>query len=137
MNEDIPDNKTEVTDFLRVARAARFAMVCIVLGFSCITVRMTSNIHNFETIFTDMLGDGAKLPALPLFVLHTQTLLNVLARGIPVVCIAALFMRDIARSFYLLGTLAIASIIMWFVISTAVSLPLNEIISRMSGVPTP
>ena len=135
MNEDIPDNKTEVPDFMRVARATRFAMVCIVLGLSLISFRISQGIPFFELLFKAIPGrDLSNMPLLTVYILKGRTLLLVLSLCLSAACIATFLIRDITCSLYCLGIIALIALGNCLFIYNALALPLSELIPVLPSV---
>lgn len=133
MNEDNHNHNSnfEALNLPRIGHATRFAIACVVLGFSYLSIRSSLSISRFERVFEDMLGSGTRLPALTTFVMGVRPAFVALSFCIPVACIAIFFIRDIARSLYCLGVLALIAIIECIVLFHALSSPLVEIISGM------
>jgi hypothetical protein len=131
-----PESSPQVApiDFLKLAKAIRFALVAIVLTLAYINLRCCFGIRGFESIFNDMLS-GAALPGLTLFVLSWPWLFLGLAVVIPVAAFCTLFSRRIIGSFYLIGCLAIVGIAEAVIVYIAMWSPLIEIIKRMQGGP--
>ena len=103
MKEDISTTETVPSDTARLGGATRFALTCVVLGFSYFSIRGCLAIPNFQVIFQDMLGSETSLPWITKFVLSCRLVFLAVSIGIPVLGIALLFSRDIARSLYILG----------------------------------
>lgn len=133
MNEATHSTETETLNLTRVCKATRFAVACIVFGFSYHTIRSSLNISKFERIFMDMLGENETLPLLTIFVLRARHVFLALSIGIPVACFAFLFVRDVARSICCIGVLILLSILEWTVIDQATWSPMTRIIEKMQG----
>jgi len=133
VNEDPNHTKSKPAADARISHATRFAIACVVLGFSYLSIRSSLSISNFERIFEDMLGRNERLPWLTLFVLRARPAFIVLSCCIPIACIALLFARDIARSIYGLGILILVAMAEGLVLFHALFSPLVEIINRMSS----
>ena len=86
----------------------RFAMVCLVVGLSFPTIRMTLAIDSFSHI-TDSMMKGAKLPAMTSFIFAYRAELVRLAFGLPVVAVAMFFVSSRSLAMYLLGVLVMLS----------------------------
>ena len=80
-----------------------------------------------------MLGDSAKLPTVTTFVLWAHPVILALCVSIPFVAIALLFTRDVARSIYCLGVLALLSILQCILLYQALWSPLGTIVEKMVG----
>ncbi len=80
-----------------------------------------------------MLGEDAQLPAITRFVFAARYGLLALSCGIPIACIALLFTRNIAKSLYWIGVLALVTVVQWVVLFYAMSAPLMMIITQMNS----
>ena len=136
MNDPISCNRPETPDLARIGRATRFAIACVVVGFSYLSIRSCLSIRVFGGYFLDFLGENEILPPLTRFILGVRMPLLALSFGIPAASIALLFTRNIARSLYCLGVLALVSIIEWIVVYEAMFLPLTKVLFRMQN-PSP
>lgn len=74
-------------------------------GDPYLRIRSCQSIPRFARIYSDMLGQGKRLPAFTLFVLREKVPLLVLSVFLPVTAIGLLFTRNIARSLYCMGIL--------------------------------
>jgi len=118
---------------ISVARATLFCQVCMVLGISYLAVRASLSIESFKIIFADMLG-GRPLPALTTFVLGADGFFLSVSLAIPVAAIALLFMPKPTLAIYCVGVLALASVAISVILYHAMTAPLAQIISSMSGM---
>ena len=133
MNEGIHHTGSESPNFIRFCKATRFAIACIVLGFSYVSIRCNLDISRFRRIYADMLGESEALPALTLFVFWARHVFLTLSFCVPAACIAFLFTRNIARSLYSIGVLGLVSLLEYNVLWQAVYSPLFRIIEKMQG----
>lgn len=133
MNDAMPNTQPATPDLARIGHAKRFAIACVVMGLSCLTISSCLNIPRFARIFTDMLGENQGLPVLTTYVLGAHTALLALSFCIPVAAIALVFTRDIARSLYCLGILFLISMVEYVVVNHAKYSPLVRIIEKMQG----
>jgi hypothetical protein len=133
---DTLENKpaASVPEFTAVARAIRFALVCILVAFSLLNIRSALSINKFGTIFRDMLGNKP-LPELTTFVVSSPTLFALLSFAVPICAVAMLFSPRFVRSFYVLGVLAVVIIAELLVLYHALMAPMGQIMSGLSGVP--
>jgi hypothetical protein len=133
MNDLIPSEQPGPTEPMRIGRATRFAIACVVVGLSYLAIRSCLGIPKFARIFMDMLGANERLPAITVFVLRAQPVLLALSYGIPAAAVALLFTRNVVRSLYCLGILVLVSIVECIVVIHAMYSPLTAIISKMSA----
>jgi len=133
MNDPIPGNQPGPTELASIGRATRFAIVCMAVGISWLAINNCLRIPKFAGIFTDMLGENERLPAITTFFLRNYEALLVLSCCIPVAAIALLFTRNIARSLYCLGILILISIVECVVVIHAMYSPLTTIIEKMQN----
>lgn len=131
MNNPIPGGQLPTPDLTRIGRATCFAFVCVVAGIACLNINSCLGIPRFAHIFSDMLGENERLPALSVFVLRAQPVLLVLSCCILVAAIALLFTRNITRSLYCLGVLTLISMVEYAVVWHAKASPLVRIIEKM------
>ena len=136
MKDPIPSNQPGPTELMRLGRATRFAIACVVVGLSYLAIRSCLGIPKFARIFSDMLAENERLPAITVLVIRGQPVLLALSYCIPAAAIGLLFMRDVARSLYCLGILILISIAASAVVIFATYLPMMTIIEKMQG-PTP
>ncbi len=118
----------------QIGRATRFALACIVVAFSYFSIRSNFCISGFAQMFQDMMGQDAQLPAITRFVFAARYGLFALSCGIPIACIALLFTRNIAKSIYWIGILALVAVVQWVVVFSAMSEPFIQIINKMQEV---
>ena len=130
MNEPQQIPPEETIDVAQLARAIRFAFVALVGSISYFSIRTSLTIPAFRAIFSDMLN-GKPLPLITEWVLSTAPMFAAFSIVVPIVAIATLFSRNFVRSFYILGGLAIFSVIQFVIVYQAMSLPLVEIIKSM------
>lgn len=136
MNDPIPSNQPVPPELMRIGRATRFAIVCVVVGVSWLAIRSCLGIPKFRHIFSDMLGENERLPAITMLVIRGQSVLLALSYCIPAVAVGLLFMRDVARSLYCLGILILISIVTSAVVIFATYLPLMTLIEKIQ-TPSP
>ena len=127
-------DENPVVEIRQIGRATRFALTCIVVAFSYFSIRSSLSIPGFERIFADMLGADAQLPAITRFVIAARYGLLALSCAIPIACIAFLFTRNIAKSLYWIGALALVTVVQWAVLFYAMVAPLVTIINQMQEV---
>jgi hypothetical protein len=132
LNEAKQVPQLDAIDVRQLARAVRFALVAIVLGLSYLSLRSSLSIGSFEVIFRDMFG-GKPLPTLTQFVLSARLLFVAVSILVPIAAVATLFLRDVIRSVYLIGTLGFVTIAQFITLYHGLSAPLTQIISAMSG----
>jgi hypothetical protein len=127
----------ESIDVLRLARALRFALGVIVLGFAAYSIQANFSMRNYAQIFKDMLGEGpgSELPPLTVFVLAAQTPLLLLSAATPIVCVAQMFSRKVIPSIYILGIAGLVMMVQTALLYFAVALPFMEIMRRLNGGP--
>ena len=136
MNEASESNSPQTRDFMQVARAIRFALVCIILGLSYFSVRSSLSIHAFQQIFTDMLG-AKPLPSITTFVIAARPVFIGISFAVPIVAVICLFARGLVLPFYIIGILVLLTIAELIVLYHGLFGPLSQIISGMSAGPTP
>ncbi len=126
--EEIP-----AAEIRQIGRATRFALACIVVAFSYFSIRSNLSIPGFERIFADMIGEDTQLPAITRFVIAARYGLLALSCGVPIACIVFLFTRNIAKSLYWIGVMALVTVVQWVVLFYAMSAPLMMIITQMNS----
>jgi hypothetical protein len=109
-------------DTAALARAIRFALVCILLGLCYINLHCALNINAFISIFKDMLN-GKPLPAITVFVIQSRILLTSLSVILPFCAFLTLFSSQLIRSFYALGLLALLTLIELVTVYSALGVP--------------
>lgn len=125
------DHSNQATELHKAIKAVRFALVLVLIAASYPAVRLSLGISKFRMIFADMLGDGAELPVLTKGVIASEPVLIALSVAIPLVGIALLFVRNVTRSLYVLGGLFLLLVPTCIVVSTALFMPLVDIIEKM------
>jgi len=103
MNEAKQTQQEDAIDFLKLARAIRFALVAMVIGFSYLGLRASLVIKGFGKIYEDMLGRDERLPVLTTFVLNARFLFVTISILIFIIAVATLFSRRLVRSVYIIG----------------------------------
>ena len=93
MNETDSTTPNEAVDALQLARAVRFALVSILLGFSYLSIRGCQSFSGFEQIYKDMLN-GRPLPTLTRFVLGAAPLYVATSILVPLLAISTLFFAE-------------------------------------------
>ena len=126
-------DENPAAEIRQIGRATRFALTCIVVAFSYFSIRSSFCIPAFVQVFADMLGEDAQLPAITRFVFAARYGLLSLSCGIPIACIALLFTRNIAKSIYWIGILALVAVVQWVVVFSAMSEPVMEVITKMQS----
>jgi hypothetical protein len=116
-----------------LARATRFALAMIAIVLAYLPFRFSMLISNFEKISEDMLGAASQIPVITRYLFASAPFIVALSGAIMLAPVAVLFMRNIPRSLYILGALAVVSVVNSVVISHALFAPLLEIITRMQG----
>lgn len=134
MNPAEKSSRSAAIDVDQLGRAIRFALVAIVLGLSYLALRSSLGMASFEQVFLDMLG-GKPLPALTAFVLNARPLFLAVALFVPAAAVACLFLRRVALSLYIVGVLALVTLVQSIVLYHALSAPLTQIISMLQEVP--
>lgn len=119
-------------DIRQLGRAVRFALVAIVLGLSYFGIRASLSIENFHQIFTDMIG-GKPLPPLTTFVINARPGFMFVSFIVPLVAFGMLFVRNLVISIYVIGVLALVTLIQFIVLYHALSAPFIQIATNMSG----
>jgi type II secretory pathway component PulF len=119
-------------DVLQLAKAIRFAFAMFIVCIGYFSIRSSLSIPGFEQIFKDMLG-GKQLPPSTALLIHASSIVVAVSFLVPLCAIVSLFNRDLIKSFYLLGTLAIITLVEFVWISHALFAPLMMIISSMQG----
>lgn len=132
MNEAPPTPPRDTIDIRQLARAIRFALVAIVLGLSYFSFRASFSIENFGLIFKDLLG-GKPLPVLTQFILSAAPVFVAVSILVPIVAAGSLFLRSVIGSFYLIGALAIVTLVQFITLYHGLSAPLAQIITAMGG----
>jgi hypothetical protein len=131
-----PPSARDTSHVLELARATRFALVCIVFGLSYFAIRASLNIPAFMRVFEDMLGSGSQLPALTISVFKARHVFVGISFAAPALCLGLLFVRNIPRAIRLIGVTALVVIAESIVLHNALTAPLTEIVTRMqSGAP--
>jgi hypothetical protein len=128
-----PSLSSDASELRDLAKATRFALVCIVLGLSYCAVRASLNIPAYMRIFEDMLGSGSQLPAITLFVFKVRYLFVGISFAVPALCLGLLFVRNVPRAIRVIGVLVLVVIAQSIVLYHALMAPLTEIIRRMQG----
>jgi hypothetical protein len=128
--EQIPQQ--DAIDVRQLARAIRFALFAIVFGLSYLSIRSSLGIGSFELIFREMFG-GKPLPALTQFILGARPLFLIISVLVPVVAVAALFLRRVAVSIYVMGVLGFVTIAQFTTLYHGLSAPLTRTISAAFG----
>jgi len=127
-------NPPPAIDLAALARAIRFALVCILLGLCYINVRSALSINAFISIFEDMLN-GKPLPSITMFVIQFRILFASLSVILPFCAILILFSSQVIRSFYALGLLALITLVEFATLYYALLSPLRVIIQSMGASP--
>jgi len=134
MNDTEQKQTTNEIDVAKLARAIRFAFATIVFVLSCFSVNSSLYIGNFHAIFRDMFT-GKPLPLLTEFMLGAEQWIILFSILLPLGVIGTLFLRNLARSFYILGALALVTIVEMAVLSYGLWLPFVEIIKNLQATP--
>jgi hypothetical protein len=129
---ELPD-PIEPPDLIAITKAIRFAIVCVVLGISYFNIRSALSLDKFAQIFADMFGPAKPLPALTELVLRSPMAVLALSALIPALAVSTLLSRGLVRPFYALGALTLASLAFLVVLFHALSAPLNQIVTGMTG----
>ena len=127
------DAEKLVVNFVRLAKAVRFAFVMVVVILSYIAIRTNLCVLSFGQIFHDMLN-GQPLPTITTFVLAAYPFLILTSLAVPLVAIGSLFSNRLVGSFYLLGTLTAFSAMQVILVSQGLLGPLFQIINNLSGM---
>ena len=122
-------------EVLALARAIRFALVCILLGLCYLNIRTALSIDTFGLVYKDMLGNR-KLPALPAFILQFRSELIWSSIVIPVCAVASLFSNRVTRSFYALGILALFTFLEMIILLYALFSGFGMILQALGGDPS-
>ena len=101
--------KAEGRDLEKVLGGLRFALVCVVLGMVYLNMRLCHGIETFREIAADWL-DGRALPWSTGLVLGWKVLFLLANYGLGAVTFACFFLPVRARTFYVLGVLALLQI---------------------------
>ena len=109
-------------------RIIRIAVALIVVGLSCVNIRYALNIGRFRAIFKDFSAEP--LPALTVFVNQFHLPLVLLSLILPACAIAAIFMRSLAKSFYVLGALGVLTFAEGMLLHQALVAPIETLITR-------
>lgn len=136
MNEPQQTPQDDAIDVRQLARAMRFALITIVLGLSYVSLRCSLSIGTFELMVQDMLGQEP-LPFLTRMVLSARPLLVAVSILVPIVSLATLMFRRVVTSFYVLGVLVLVTAAQLITLYHGMSAPLVQIVSGISGGPTP
>lgn len=118
-----------------VARAIRFAFVCFLLVPSYFNIRGSFLISNFKGLFSDML-EGHSLPLIASFVLANRWLFITTSVLLPSIALATLRDRNILRSFYVLGALALMTLIQIIFLYQGLCAPLSTLINLLGSSST-
>ena len=132
MNPAEPPALPEAIDVRELALAIRFVLVSVVLVLSLLSLGASLSIERFGQIFNDMLN-GRPLPILTVLVLRARLIFVALGVLVPVAAVATVFLRNVIRSFYLLGTLAFVAMVQLITVYYGMSAPLLQIIRAMGG----
>lgn len=119
-------------EFRSTSRAILFALACIVVGLSYLSIRSSLSIHLFSIVFADMLG-GRPLPAITTFLISYQSVFVFVCCAIPIIGIALIFVRRLVIAFYAMGILALVNIFLTVFLYHGLTAPLVFIISGMTG----
>ena len=92
-----------------LARAIRFALVCILLGLCYLNLRCALSINAFAWIYSEKCL-GALPPSIE-FILKYRILLISLSVILPFCAVLILFSGQVIRSFYALGLLALLTLV--------------------------
>jgi hypothetical protein len=111
-------------------RAIRFALFAITLGLSYFSIRASMAIPHFRAVFADLL-EGQALPWLTHFIFQARYVFLVTSWLLPLGALWAVFMPVKARSFYVLGAIAMMTIVQSIVICTALSEPLIGLVNQL------
>ena len=133
MNEGTGNTETKTLNLTSACKATRFAVACVVLGFSYLAIRSSLGISSSHRLFVDMLGESETLPVVTAFVFRARPMFLMLSFCVPVACLAFLFDRDIARSLYCIGILVLVSIVECIILFHALSSPIFRIAEKMQG----
>jgi hypothetical protein len=123
----------DVSEMRDLAKATRFAVVCIVLGLSYFSIRASLNIPAYMRVYEDMLGSGSQLPGITVFVFKAQHLFVGISFAVPALSLGLLFVRNIPRAMRVIGVLVLEVIVQSIVLYHALLAPITEIIRRMQG----
>lgn len=132
MNDTEQKSATSEIDVARLARAIRFAFATIVLTISFFSVRTSLSIGSFLAIFKDMLS-GRPLPVLTVFIIDFKEWIILFSLLLPLCVIGTLFLRNLARSFYILGVLALVTIIEFVLLSYGLCAPLFQVMKNLTA----
>lgn len=135
MNEIEQKQIRNGVDVPQLARAIRFAFVIIILCLSYVNIRSSLGIDRFDLAFKDMVGHP--LPPLAAFIVGARDDLLVISLLVPLCVIGALFLRDLVRSFYVIGALALVSLIESALIYHLLFTAVVQIIAALENGSTP
>jgi hypothetical protein len=131
-----PSEQPQETQDLKLARACRFAFLCVLLVASSQNVTTCMRIRPAESIFVDMLGAASALPTITVWALKYEPVLRVVALLIPLIAIGLYWVRNVRAAIYAAGVLFFFTSVMQAVVSKALEAPMLEIIHRMQGGPS-
>jgi|SRR3954454_4383079 hypothetical protein len=114
----------------RLFRAIRFSLFAITLGLSYLSIRASMAIPQFRAVFTDLM-EGQALPWLTTFVFRAEYVFLAVSWLLPLAALWAVFTPVKARSFYVIGAIALAAICQSTVICTALSAPLVSMVDQL------
>jgi hypothetical protein len=120
----------------RIVRAVRFALVCLVLGLSYFDIRVSLAIPNFQRIFADMI-EGTALPPVTNLVINGQWALVTCSFLLPATALGTFFFRASTKSIYILGVLALITIVQTAIVCQGLSDPLFRLTSQFGATLKP
>jgi hypothetical protein len=116
----------------RVARAIRFALVCVLLVLSYFSIRGSLVISEFKRIFADML-DGSRLSPVTSLVIASRWVFLTASVVVPVGALITLRDRHVLRSFYVIGTLALITLVQIALLYQALCAPLFTLLDQLGA----
>lgn len=132
-NETPPAPAHDEVSVVQLAKAVRFAFVCLAVILSGVAIRLALMLKASERLFEDMLGAGTQLPLISQYVFMARIPTLLISVAIPLVCMATLFQRKMVRAIYILAGMILLSLVLSTVLWQAISLPFFEVMRRMVG----
>jgi hypothetical protein len=116
----------------RIVRAVRFALVCIVLGLSYFDIHVSLAIPDFQRIFADMI-EGTALPLITTLVIHGHWALVTCSFLLPATALGTFFFRATTKSIYIIGVLALMTILQTAIMCQGLSDPLFRLTKQLDA----
>src|SRR5688500_13431828 len=113
---------------VRIFKGIRFALVSVLLAISCLTLRCCFEISAVRSIAADMI-EGKPLPLVASVVFRFELPFLILSTVIPVLALTTLCMKNLPRSFYVLGALGLTSCLLLALVWEAIWRPFTMLLN--------